>query len=242
MKYRIWLMLFCITTAGLVSCRRRPQKFYELGKYFEEHQQYGQAAVEYQKALDEDPTFFEAQYHLGRAYRGANLLDQAEAALNQSLKLNPRSAEARIDLAEIYFGQDKYENARDLAQKALELSPDNAGANTLLGGILLQEKKYQEAAEKLGKVLLKDPKNPEVHYALAHAYFYDTGRDRKLDAIKELHKAGELGYPIQKARERFDQELRGQGSSLGALERQFQASQPKPQAADTAAAPQPKKP
>jgi len=242
MKYRTWTMVFFVAAGLLAGCRRRPEKFFELGKYFEDRKQFGQAAVEYQKALDEDPTFFEAQHHLGRAYRGANMLDQAEAALNQAFKLNPKSAEARIDLAEIYFSQDKHDLARDLAQKALELSPGNPGAYTLLGGILLQEKKYKEAAEKFEKALLQDPKNAEVHYALAFAYLFDASQDRKQDAIKELHQAGELGYPIQKARDRFAQELKAQGSSLEQLEKEFQATQPKPEPAEAASPPPQKKP
>jgi len=241
MKYRMIVTIGLMVASLLAGCRRRPEKFYELGQYFEEHKQFGQAAVEYQKALDEKPAFYAAQYHLGRAYRGANMLEPAEAALNQAIKLNPKSAEARVDLAEIYFTQDKNASARELAQKALELSPNDPGAETLLGGILLQEKKYKDAGVMLEKVLLQDPKNAEVHYALAHAYFFDTSQNRKLDAIKELHKAAELGYAVQKARERFDQELQAQGSSLEQLEKEFQATQPQPQPGATVSPPPSKK-
>lgn len=239
MKYRIVTVILLIVVGLVAGCRRKPEKFFELGQYFENRKQFGQAAVEYQKALDEDPTFYAAQYHLGRAYRGANMLEQAEAALNQAIKLNPKSAEARLDLAEIYYTQNKNEQARELAQKALEFSPDDSGAYILLGGILVAEQKYKDAAAIFEKVLLKDPKNAEVHYALAFAYFFDTSQNRKLDAIKELHKAGELGYAIQKARDRFAQELQAQGSSLEQLEKEFQATQPKPQPGQTAAPPAP---
>lgn len=223
MKSWVWWGMV-LALAGLVwGCERRAQKFYELGRYFEDRGQFGQAAVEYQKALDEDPTFVEAQYRLGRAYRGANMLEQAEAAYNQTLKLDPRHAGARIDLAGIYFSQGKLEAARELALKARELAPGDIQIDLLLGGVLLQEEKYREAAEHLEKVLVQDPKNAEVHYALAFAYFFNPDQDRKEDGLKELHKAGELGYPIQNARLRFDQELRLRNSSLQELEKKLKS-------------------
>ncbi len=215
------MRIACILTLALLAlsicisgCENQADKFYELGIYFEQKEQYGQAVVEFQKALDIDPEHLDAQYHLGLAYRGADMIDEARQALIETLKQKPAHTGALAALGQIAYAAQDSKAAESRARQLLDLDPDNTAGLIIMGGVLVERKDYQGAVRFFERAIKKNKSDAEVHYALAFAYFNVSEPDRTADAIEQIYKARDLGMDITRAMDYFSIELKKRDKTI----------------------------
>lgn len=79
-----------------------PQHFYNLGNLFVDTQNYKDALVQYQKAVDLSPEFVGAIINVGNCYYMLQEYDKAIKAFKDALKIEPENAQANRNLSHIY--------------------------------------------------------------------------------------------------------------------------------------------
>lgn len=153
---------------------------------------------QWKKAIEENPSDYEAHYRLGMAYlsRGGNLRD-ATVEFEKALKIKPDYVDAYCILGDICDSQ-QLSLAVENYNKALKLRPEDAKIYCSLGGIYLcmlsnnkndKTKYINEARAAFEKAIEINPHYFEAHYGLGSIH-EEIG---KLDqAIEELKKTIEI--------------------------------------------------
>jgi tetratricopeptide (TPR) repeat protein len=159
---------------------------------FETQGKYGEAATEYQKAIDKNPIALNLHYRMGRAIllSSHDPADQekARAQFEEELKLNPGDAVAEFQIAQIYQNEQKSPEATDHYEKALKISPNFAEALVNLGKLRLEAKQHAEAVTLLERAVRVQPNLEAAHYNLMIAY-RDSGKNKEAQREKkELDK------------------------------------------------------
>lgn len=104
---------------------------YEAGKHAQLEKQWQPAAESFQKAIDIEPTFFEARESLITVYLESGRRLDAAAAITQFLEIEPGAQKYRLLLGQILLEQKQPERA--LAQFSLVLKREPYNADGLLG-------------------------------------------------------------------------------------------------------------
>jgi tetratricopeptide (TPR) repeat protein len=153
---------------------------------FETEGKYGEAAAQYEKAIEKAPTALNLHYRLGRCLllvsQSPENLEKARAQFEAELELNRADAVAKYQVAQILAAQQKPEEARKWFEEALALKPDFAEAMIAVGRLRASDKKYAEAAQLFERAAALQPDNEAAHYNLMLAY-RDLGRND--DAMKQ---------------------------------------------------------
>ena len=124
------------------------------------------AAREFQRAIDEDPSF--APAYIGLAYAHAPILRGA-GLMNPS----PRD----------------YEIRKNAAEKAVELDSDSSEAHELVASVDCEDWNWSQAEEELHRAIALNPNNADVHDEFAN-FLIATGRLN--EGLKEEQLAQEL--------------------------------------------------
>ncbi len=109
-----------------------------------------QRAIEHlQKAIREDPKFFEAFNNLGVQYQKMQQWDKAIEAYQQALAIRNDSGKPHINLGNLYLTLQKPDSAAESFKQALTFEPNSVAAHLALGQIYFQKQQYDLAAEHL---------------------------------------------------------------------------------------------
>lgn len=119
---------------------RAAETAYESGRRAQLEKQWQPAAESFQKAIDIEPTFYEARKSLIAVYLDSSRRLDAAAAITQLLEIEPGAKKYRLLLGQILLEQKQPERA--LAQFSLVLKRDFYNADGLLG--------FAAAARQLG--------------------------------------------------------------------------------------------
>ena len=109
-----------------------PQIHEALGEMYVGTERLPQAEVEFEKALQQDPNDFEANYFLGRLKRFDGDLAAAEHYLTIADRLQPDSAEVTYERAEIAIKQRRFADAIPMLEAVIKADPDQAQAYLML--------------------------------------------------------------------------------------------------------------
>jgi tetratricopeptide (TPR) repeat protein len=159
---------------------------------FETQGRYGEAAAEYQKAIDKNPIALNLHYRMGRAIllqsHDPAALEKAREQFEAELKLNPIDAVAEFQIAQIYQNEQKSSEAADHYEKALAIAPNFAEALVALGKMRIEAKQHAEAVALLERAVRVQPTLEAAHYNLMIAY-RDSGKTKEAQREKkELDK------------------------------------------------------
>jgi eukaryotic-like serine/threonine-protein kinase len=99
--------------------------------------EYEKAVVEFQRALQLDPTIDEAYIGMALAYAALNKLDEAEKTYLNFIAVNPNYYRGYNVLANFYLQQAQYDKAAQIYQQAIRLAPENSQLYYNLGGTYL---------------------------------------------------------------------------------------------------------
>ena len=169
----------------------------------------------FQKVLQMNSQYPEANFYLGVSYLGYNDYDKALDCFNEELKFHPDYRRARLYAAKALLALGREGEAveqyqilvqqnpkdsrvwfemaslyRSLAQHAYKqletLDPDSAMLDVLRAEADADDLKYQDAVTRYHEALKKQPDFPGLHFALGQIYYK---MDKPIDAEPELRLA-----------------------------------------------------
>jgi tetratricopeptide (TPR) repeat protein len=109
--------------------------------------------VEYEKAIQLDPTLAYLYLNMGRNYRALNDFDNAVAMFRRGLEVASDDPWLRFELGKTLFQVGDQELGLRELRKAVELKPDMPDAYTQLGVGLYLRRAYEEAIENMQKAI-----------------------------------------------------------------------------------------
>jgi tetratricopeptide (TPR) repeat protein len=118
--------------------------YFELGNLYYDNVQPTESRINYEKALQLDPSMNKARVNLAMLLVETDEADSAEALLEEAIRLDPNDAKAYNNLGMVYYSQLDVNNAVKYFEKALKIDPANLEALYNLGlafaetGLLLE--------------------------------------------------------------------------------------------------------
>ena len=103
------------------------------GKLAFEAGRYAEAAVEFRKAVGENPGNVIARINLGATLSQLGDVTGAAEQFEEALRIEPGRVNAHYNLAILLAGQNKHEQAIDHLQSALKVEPNDSSVRFLLG-------------------------------------------------------------------------------------------------------------
>jgi len=132
--------------------------------------QYGEAATEFQRAIDLEPTNEDAYIGLALAFEHQGAINEAEKAYQGAINAHPNSRASYNSLGTFYFRRNEYEKALGTFQKVIALAPEGYGAYVNLGATYTNMGRYAEAVEPLEKSIAIRP-SYSAYINLGTTYF-----------------------------------------------------------------------
>lgn len=181
---------------------------------------YQEAAGEYQKAIELEPTNDHAVVGLASADAKLNRLADAENAYKQALAANPNSSYVHEQLGIFYLQQAEYAQAAQMFQQTVQLAPESYIDYSNLGAAYVYMGKYPEAIQAFEQSIKLHPTSG-AYANVGTAYyqarrFADAARDyqqaltydtRDPDLWGDLADAYQRSGQKAKARDAFQKQL-----------------------------------
>jgi serine/threonine protein kinase/tetratricopeptide (TPR) repeat protein len=149
---------------------------------------YEEAIMEFQRALQIEPTNDDFSRELARAEEKLGKIEDAEKTLRQAIQLRPHYWANYNLLGRFYFNQGQYAKAADMFSQVTKLAPDSLYGYSNLGGAQIRLGLYSDAIPNLERSAAIRPTGL-AYSNLATAYF---NRRRFLDAATGFEKAAKL--------------------------------------------------
>ena len=124
------------------------------------------AIVHLQRAIREQPNYFEAYNNLGVQYQKLQQWDDAIRAYRRATELRPKSAKAHLNLAVVFLEQGQMHEALDSLEAARKAEPGSANVHLLLGQIYLKKQDYLNAQEQLETATRLSPQTSRQAFEL----------------------------------------------------------------------------
>ena len=165
------------------------------GNYIAEHnlgvalaarQEWTDAILHYQRALELKPDYVDAHLNLGVALAAQGQCTEAAQHYQRALQLAPDDAEAHYDWALALDDQGMSGQAVPEYERAIQLKPDYAKACDSLGVALANQGRLAEAEQAFDRALQFQPNLAKAHYNLALTF---TTQGRWAEAIGHFERA-----------------------------------------------------
>ena len=171
-----------------------------------------EAAAEYQKIIDIDPTLRGIHGRLGRALLSApqptpEAVAQAKKDFEDELEIDPNNATAEYVLGELAKGDGDLSTAVTHYTRATKIDAGFTEAYLGLGSALVERQQFAEAIPPLETYEKLAPDSPTGHYQLALAY---NGVGRKDDANREAALQRDTAKSLEQLKRRVAEGLEHQ--------------------------------
>ncbi|MDP2806851.1 MAG: tetratricopeptide repeat protein [bacterium] len=120
------------------------------------------AEVQFKKAIDIRPDFYEAYNNLGLAISDQGRREEAVTAFKKAVELSPEAPEAYNNLGCLYKGKKDYQQAVEYFNQAIAKQSDYSLAYLNLGTAYEEMEKFDLAIKSWEKVLAVQPTNDEA--------------------------------------------------------------------------------
>jgi len=107
------------------------------------------AIVHLQRAIRDQPDYFEAHNNLGVQHQKLRQWDQAILSYRRAIELRPNSAKARVNLAAVLLEQGQTQSAMESLEAASKAEPDSAFVHLALGELYFRQRTYLKAEKSL---------------------------------------------------------------------------------------------
>ncbi|NJD05937.1 MAG: tetratricopeptide repeat protein [Methylococcaceae bacterium] len=165
---------------------KSPQPYYYLGRIEEDKQNFQQAFGLFQKAVELDPNFRDAQFHLARFFLMAKQIDKAEEMLGPVAKEKPTDVEVRMLQIAIDNFKGKTEDALKGLQAIVSEKPDQPDPYVVLAMLRNQHGDLASAEQALAEGLASSTKKTALLSAQAKLFTEMKKFDQAEQAIKTL--------------------------------------------------------
>ncbi len=135
---------------------------------FSESHQFDRAAVEWKKAVDEDPDFSEAHTNLGAQYMRLQRPAEAAEEFRKAIALDPDTARHQSNLAVALSQLNQIAEAEKWARLAVQKDGSSALGHYVLGCILTAH--TTTLREAIQQLTIAARELPQVHQKLAQIY------------------------------------------------------------------------
>jgi tetratricopeptide (TPR) repeat protein len=156
---------------------------YSLGSVFLRRQQSDAALVEFEKALQINPDYAEAEMNVGVALLQKGDIDGAINHTRRALQIDPDDFEAEYNLGNLLQQHGQADEAIPHYRKALAAKPNYAEAHNSLGAALAQKGEVGQAIAEFEEALRLKPDYAEAHSDLGNA----LGSQHKFDQAIPHH-------------------------------------------------------
>ena len=133
--------------------------------------QYEQAASEFERALDTEPTSDGAYRGLAFAFQRMGKLAAAERTYRRAIELRPQYWASYNWLGTFYFYQARYAEAAEMFSRVVALAPDSIRGYYNLGAAYVGQGRYAEAIAAFERSIAIRPTDT-AYTNLGNAYFY----------------------------------------------------------------------
>ena len=160
-------------------------------------EEFEEAEIEFEKAIELNPGLFEAYYYFARTRFHQGDMDVAADLFARAAAVNPEDYQSRLLRVQILRGADRIDAAKaearlaiEVVERHLEWNPDDVRALHLGAGSLILLGETERADRWMQRALQIDPDDPIVLYNVACNY---ATLDRVDEALECLERAVEHG-------------------------------------------------
>jgi len=163
-----------------------PQELQRLGDLYLQQGHADLAIMQYQNAVEGDPSLFRIHYKIGEMFLKKGLSQDAIQHFQEVLKRDDHDAPTIEGLGEAYFRMGKEDEAEASFRKAIVLNPDRWQTRNFLGMVLDRQKRHQEAIAEYMQALKLRPDEATLLNNVGLSYYF-LGRYE--DAVQSFHRA-----------------------------------------------------
>lgn len=150
-----------------VSNKKKALEFYNKGQQYYDEGKFGNAIVEFSKAVRKDKNFVFAWDNLGLSYRQQGQYKQAVKSYEKSLEIDPNGRMPLINIPIAYEMMQDYDNAIKGYENLLAVYPDDPEGHYGLGRMYYVKNDYENALDNMMQAytLYKSQNSPYIHDA-----------------------------------------------------------------------------
>jgi len=160
-------------------------------------QRYADAAAEFERAIELDPTLFDAHYYFARSCFKSGDLKKSLRLFQQAQSVRPDDYQTiyleALVLTQLGRGDEArkaYQRALEFTTKYLDLQPDDARSYVLGAGALARLRETERAKEWADRAISLAPDDDAILYNAGCAFAVVGDKERALDALERAIGAG----------------------------------------------------
>jgi len=165
---------------------------------------YKRAVLQFQRAISDYPTYYEAYAELAIAFYHMGLNADAEKSLRESIHLSSgRYADAQFLLAEMLDDLNRFQEAEPVARQGIKDDASSWRGYLALARALSGLKRPAEAEVSATKATELNPENPEAFLVLGNIHIQEhnwSGVVRAFDAFLQLEPTGRRSDQVRQSR------------------------------------------
>src|SRR5215469_3627342 len=193
-----------VLAAALLACSgAHRDKYLAKGNQAYQREQYGEASINYRKALQSDPNFGEAYYRLGMAEGKLGHIQESIVALSRATGLMPENDDARALLGRLYlmrYQTDRdapaYQKVNEICDRLLERNARSFEAYRLKGYLAIADEKPDQALDFFIRANRIRPLVPDVAITLTQTLFVEGRTAEAVELGRSLMTAHPDAGPI----------------------------------------------
>ncbi len=172
---------------------------------------YRNAKLHLDIALQQDPEDFEALYHLSRYWNAKKRPRDAESTIKRAIGLFPYAPNFWAQLARVHYQEGAYQLAREPAEKALSLAPDDPHVGNIHALVMAEREDgtkldLQAQEARLLEILRLDPESHAVQHNTGLFYLHEMSDFE--NAAQHFSTAASLDPTDQSTRSQLGRALR----------------------------------
>ena len=143
---------------------------YELGDTYRQQQQWQEAAIAYQRAIELRPDFFWSYHHLGGVYTNLRQWQAAAAVYSEAVKLDSQFFWSWHNLGDVYTKLQQWQAAANAYRQALQLDPQFFWSWHNLGDVYIKLRQWQQGVISYLQGIYLQPEHRLSYQKLGYAF------------------------------------------------------------------------
>lgn len=167
-----------------------PAYYFILGNLYVQVENYREAIRNYERAVDEFPSFLRVYKNLGYLYYAQENFDKAIEIYSKAVSLGDQDSRTFGLLGIMYLDKELYASAESAFQNALLNDPRNKDWKTLLARTYLLQEKWQQANHALRELIIQNPNDSDLWLLQANTYLGMDEIDKAASNFEVVRRMG----------------------------------------------------